>query len=68
MLLLEENIIKRGQIEETIARLEFGSSNGKHYEIETIYDSTVYARELEDHLAGLHYLVSWKGYSKEGNT
>ena len=34
--------------------------------MEVICDSPVYAKELEaDYLLGLHYLVSWKGYSKD---
>ena len=45
----------------TVEQLEFkDSSDNKEYEMEGIWDSVVYARELEaDHLLGLYYLVSW---------
>ncbi len=52
-----------------MSRLEFeNDGDGKEYEVEAICDSAVYARELEGHLPGLYYLVSWKGYPKEENT
>ena len=35
------------------------SDNNKKYEVETIWDSMVYLRELESgHLLGLYYLIS----------
>ena len=48
---------------------EFEPDNNKEYEVETIRDSVVYARESESgHLPGLYYLVSWKRYLEEENT
>ena len=45
--------------------LEFDTSNNREYEVETIKDSAVYAKETEGHLPDLYYLVSWKGYPEE---
>lgn len=39
--------------------MEFEAGNKKKYEIERIWDSIVYAKELAtDHLPGLYYLIS----------
>ena len=40
----------------------------KEYEVEAIRDSAVYAKEADEHLPGLYYLVAWKGYLEEENT
>lgn len=41
-------------------------TNSKLYKVETICDSKVYVKELDnDHLLSLYYLVLWKDYSKE---
>lgn len=45
-------------MDKTKARLEFGSNNDEEYEVEVIYDSAVYARELGDYLPNLYNLVS----------
>ena len=44
----------------TAEQLEFeAGGDNKEYEVEGIYDSVVYTRELEaSHLPGLYYLVS----------
>ncbi len=69
MSLLEQEITRKGRVDETTSRLEFESDgNGKEYKVKAIRDSAVYARESEGHLPGLYYLVSWKGYPKEENT
>lgn len=44
---------------------EFKTSNNKEYKIETIRDSTVYAKEVDGHLSRLYYLVIWKSYFKK---
>ena len=50
-------------------QLEFEAGNNKEYKVDSIGDSTVYAKELAtEQLSGLYYLVLWKGYSKEENT
>ncbi len=58
MSLLEQDITRKGRVDETTSRLEFESDgDGEEYEVEAIRDSTVYARVLEGHLQGLYYLV-----------
>ena len=47
---------------------EFDASDNKKYEVKAIIDSTVYAKEAEEYLLGLYYLISWKGYPEEENT
>ena len=61
MFLLEQNIIKKGQVDEKkVEQLEFKvGSNNKEYKVEDIYDSAIYAKESEaDHLLGFYYLIS----------
>lgn len=39
------------------------------YKVEGIWDTTIYAKELEaGYLLKLYYLIFWKGYLKEKNT
>ena len=46
-----------------------GDNESRKYEMETIWDSALYARESESgHLPGLYYLISWKRYLEEKNT
>lgn len=47
------------QMEKTQLELDSDNNNGE-YKIEAIWDSTVYAKELEVHLLGLYYLVTIK--------
>ncbi len=69
MSLLEQNTIRKGRADEIVPLLKFEAGDSKEYEMETIRDSTVYARESQsDHLPELYYLVSWKGYPEEENT
>ena len=49
-------------------QLEFEAGDDKEYEVDGIWDSAVYARELAEQLPGLYYLVSWKSYPEEENT
>lgn len=53
-----------------MSRLQFddSESNSGKYKVEAIWDSMIYARELEGHLLGLYYLVLWKGYYEKKNT
>ncbi len=57
-------------MDKATSQLEFESdSEGKEYEVEAIRNSAIYARESDsNHLPGLYYLVSWKGYPEEENT
>lgn len=48
-------------------QVDLDKGDSKEYEIETIYDSEVYNKELEDQLPGLYYLVFWEGYPEEEN-
>lgn len=58
MLLLEQDTIKGGQMNEKTFQLEFeeGDDN-KEYEVEEICDSMVYSKESEGYLSGFYYLV-----------
>lgn len=50
-------------------QLEFKASNNEEYEIDDIWNSVVYARELATRqLPELYYLILWKGYPEEKNT
>lgn len=53
-----------------LTQLKFESNdNDKEYEIEAIYNYTVYAKKLETrHFLGLYYLISWKSYHEKENT
>ena len=55
----EQDTIRKEQVhEENAEELDAGDDSGK-YEVEAIWDSTIYARESElGHLPGLYYLVS----------
>ena len=61
--LLEQDITKKKQVDKEVRQMEFdlGNNDSGEYKVEAIWDSTVYAKELESgHLLGLYYLVSWK--------
>ena len=69
--LLEQDTTRKGRVDEEVRQMEFdaGDDESGEYEVETIRDSAVYARESESsHLPGPYYLVSWKGYPEEENT
>ena len=61
MSLLEQDITRKGQVDEKTAKqlkFEAGSDN-EEYEVESIRDSAVYTRKSEaGHLPGFYYLVS----------
>ena len=65
---MEQNTTKKGRMDKNnITKLD-ASDDSKKYKIESIRDSTVYAKKLVGYLLGLYYLVSWKKYLKEENT
>ncbi len=64
MSLLEQDTTKKGWVETAI---ELDKGNSKKYDVKTICYSAVYTRQLEGHLPGLYYLVSWKSYPEEEN-
>ena len=47
---------------------EFEPGDDKKCKVETIQNSTVYAKEANGHLLRLYYLVAWKWYLEEENT
>ena len=49
-------------------QLKFEAGNNKKYKVESIQDSTVYAKKSVRQLLELYYLVLWKGYSEKKNT
>ena len=57
MSLLEQNIIKKEQVEKVL-ELNANNKNNKKCKIKTICNSMVYANKLKlDYLPGLYYLV-----------
>ena len=59
--LLEQDSTRKGRVDEEVRQMEFnaGDNESGEYKVEAIWDSAVYARELEsDHLPDLYYLVS----------
>ena len=66
ILLLKKDTTKERQVNNM--QLEFKAGNDKKYEVNSIWDSTVYAKESRTgQLSGLSYLVLWKGYPEEEN-
>ena len=58
MSLLEQDIMRKGQVDKNVTILDFKASNSKEYKLEAIWDSTVYANQLEArNLSGVYYLV-----------
>ena len=50
-------------------QLEFEAGNNKKYEINGIWDSTVYAKKSTTvQLSRLYYQIAWKDYPEEENT
>ena len=54
--LLEQDTTKKGQVNDL--QLEFETGNKKEYEVNSIWDSAIYAKESAGKLSGLYYLVS----------
>ena len=46
MLLLEQETIKKGQVDKTMSKLEFQDDGDKKYKIEAICNSAVYTKKL----------------------
>ena len=68
MSLLEQDTTRKGRVDDNETELDAGD-NSREYEVEAIWDSVVYTRKSEsDHLPGLYYLVSCKGYLEKKNT
>ena len=59
MLLLEQDTIRKRQMNELFLELEpeFDADDNKKYEVEVIIDSAIYTKKAERHLSGLYYLI-----------
>ena len=65
--LLEQNTTRKRQMNELFPKPEpeFDAGDNKEYKVEVIINSSVYAKEVEEHLPGLYYLVFWKSYPEK---
>lgn len=64
----KQNTTRKEQVDENVIELDVGNDNSGEYRVEIIWDSAVYARELESSYSpGLYYLVLWKRYPEEEN-
>ena len=62
------NTTRKEREDKKVLELDAGDKNSKDYKIETIWDSVVYAEELESgQLWSLYHLVALKGYPEEEN-
>lgn len=70
MSMLEQDTTMKEPMDETIAKLYLDKGNNKEYKVETIWDSTVYAKKSKvgGHLLGFYYLVLWRDYPEKKNT
>ncbi len=67
--LLEQNIIKKKQVNNTLPKSEnFEIGDDKEYEVEAIIDSAVYGKEANNQMPSLYYLILWKGYLEKKST
>ena len=58
MSLLEQDITRKGWVDdENVVELDTGDESGK-YEVEAIRNSAVYAKEVDRDLPGLYYLIT----------
>ena len=59
MLLLEQDITKKGRVSEKLPDLNAGNENSEEYKVEAIWDNAVYANKSESgHLPGFYYPVA----------
>lgn len=73
MSLLEQNIIRKGQVNKLDDKLleperEFEAGDKKKYKVEAIIDSAVYGQKTNGLMLGLYYPVLWKDYLGEKST
>ena len=69
VFLLEQNITKKGEVNDMQLDFKFKVGNNEEYEIDGIRNSAVYAKESTiSQLLELYYLVLWKNYLEEENT
>ena len=69
MSLLEQDTIRKEQVDNENNAAELDAGDSGEYEMEAIWDSAIYAKESESgHLPDFYYLVLWKGYPEDENT
>ena len=69
MSLLEQDITRKGQIDEYVTKWDVGNNNSNEYKVEVIYNSAIYAKGSKlGYLPRFYYLIFWKNYLKEKNT
>ena len=57
--LLEQDTTRKERVDQWVKELELEAGDSKKYKVEAIWDSNVYASELESgQLPGLYYLVA----------
>lgn len=58
--MVKQDITNKKQVDVTRFQLKFdnGRNNNREWEVKIIYDSGIYARELDNQLSGFYYLVS----------
>lgn len=68
MLLLEQNINKKQQINKKVkntTKFNKGNDGNSKYKVRVILNSTVYAKESDGHLLRLYNLIAWKNNFKK---
>lgn len=69
MSLLEQDTTRKGQINKELANFEPDSEldirNDKDYEVESIRNSAVFAKEAQSQLSDLYYLISYQNFPEE---
>ena len=66
--LLEQDITKKGQMNDTQLNFELEANNNEEYKVKSIWDSAVYASpSATEQLLRLYYLVLWKDYLEKEN-
>lgn len=70
MSLLKQDTTRKKWVDKVTFKLEFDEGNRKseEYKVKAIYNSHIYAKELEDHLPGVYCLVLCKNHPEEKNT
>ena len=67
---MEKDTNRKREVDKKTSQLEFkDNGKGEEYEFEAIWNSAVYAKDLESsQLSGIYYLISWKGFLEKENT
>ena len=65
MSLLQQDIIRKEQVDKNVMELEFDVSNNEKYKVKTIWKGAVYTKESKDYLPSFYYLIALKGLSSK---